>query len=167
MRHSLGKVVLLAVVLGFLTSGLAWAGNGLKMGAKSLSFGIVGDELNVSGRYMTADDLAILAGFGLRFGSGDIDGTDFGFSAGARKYLTSDDLATFVGGTIFYDSDESTGPKVKTFGIDAHFGAEYFFSLQVSAEAQIGVVLKDESNGGDSTSFGTFSSGVRVNVYLP
>lgn len=173
------SVFLIAIGLGLITAGAAFAQNSLKSGARALSFSVTDQDIKISGRHFTSDDVAILAGFGFALTDNGDDTTDFSLSGGIRKYLGQADLAPFIGGEISYDRVErvvvtGTGTstvvsvkKDKTVEVNGHFGAEYFFAEHVSAEAQVGIRLSDTSNGTDSTTFGTFRSGITVNIYLP
>jgi hypothetical protein len=176
------KIFFAAVLVGLTTAGVASAENGLKSGATALSFGIVDSDIEISGRFFLQNDLAVLGGVGLAHSDNDESTTDYSLSAGIRKYIVKAELAPFVGGEISYHRNGfvvvNAGPgggtdveSEKTFEIAGVFGAEYFFTKQVSAEAQVGIGISDVKNvsgsGADETRIGTFSSGVTVNFYLP
>lgn len=179
MRKKITKSFLIILMIGLTTAGAASAENSLAAGAKGLSFGLTDGQIEVSGRFFTAADLAVLAGFGFSVGSNDETTTDYALSLGLRKYLSKADFAPFVALMASYQRDEfvvASGPNTRTesertLAVDGDFGAEYFFSKQVSAEAQVGIGLSDVHNiggtGVDESQFGTFSSGVTVNFYFP
>jgi hypothetical protein len=180
MDKKIIKFFLLTLVVCLATAGTAMAENSLKSGAKALSFGIVDSGIEISGRFLPGSDVAVLAGIGLAHSSNDESTTDYSLSAGVRKYLAKSDLAPFVGGEISYHRNEivvAKAPSVtdveseRGFELAGVFGVEYFFAKQVSAEAQVGVGISDIKNvdgtGADETTIGTFSSGVKVNFYLP
>jgi len=174
------QIFFAAMLAGLATAGTAMAENSLKSGAKGLSFGIVDSGIEVSGRLFVSNDVAVLAGLGLDHKTNDETTTDYSLSAGVRKYLGKADLAPFVGVNARFNRREViiaapvVGTSVeseRTFGLDADFGLEYFFAKQVSAEAQVGVGLSSihnvDGSGANVTELGTFSSGVKVNFYLP
>ncbi|HUK56146.1 MAG TPA: hypothetical protein VLY20_05765 [Nitrospiria bacterium] len=173
------KIFIIAAGAGLLTAGAALAENSLQSGAKALSFGIVDRGVEISGRVFPNNDLAVLGGIGIAHASNDESTTDYSLSAGVRKYLRRSDLAPFVGGEASFKRNDVVvgsggGTDVeseKTFEIDGVFGVEYFFAKQVSVDAQVGVGISDIHNvngsGANETQFGTFSSGVTVNFYLP
>ena len=180
MDKKITKFFLLAIMAGLTTAGAASAENSLKTGATALSFGIVDGGIEISGRFLPGSDVAVLAGIGMAISSNDENTTDFSLSAGVRKYLVRADLAPFVGGLISYHRDGfvvvnaagRTGVESeREFELAGVFGVEYFFTKQVSAEAQAGLGISDANNvsgtGADETRIGTFSSGVTVNFYLP
>jgi hypothetical protein len=182
MDKKIIKFFLLTLVVCLATAGTAMAENSLKSGAKALSFGIVDSGIEISGRFLPGSDVAVLAGIGLAHSSNDESTTDYSLSAGVRKYLAKSDLAPFVGAELAYHRKAivfvNTGPFGGTdveaergFDLAGVFGVEYFFAKQVSAEAQVGVGISDIKNvkgtGADETTIGTFSSGMKVNFYLP
>jgi hypothetical protein len=182
MRKKITKCFLIILMIGLTTAGAASAENSLAAGAKGLSFGLTDGNIEISGRFFTAADLAVLAGFGFSVGSNDETTTDYALSVGLRKYLSKADFTPFVGLMVSYQRNEfvvvSGGPgsntrteSERTLSVDGDFGAEYFFSKQVSAEAQVGIGLSDVHNVNgtdvDESQFGTFSSGVTVNFYFP
>jgi hypothetical protein len=173
------KILFVVICVGLATAGTALAENSLQAGAKALSFGITDRDIEISGRVFTADDLAVLLGFGFSIGNNDETLADISLSAGLRKYLKKADLAPFAGVGIFYDTHDQVvavarGTDVettKTFGLEGYFGLEYFFAKQVSAEAQVGAGLTTIQNidetGANETKIGTFRSGVTINFYFP
>lgn len=170
------KFFFVVICVGLATAGSASAENSLRSGAKGLSFGITDRDITVSGRFLPTGDIALLVGLGFSHTENDANATSYSLSAGARKYLAKSDLAPFVGATISYRRDEQIidtgggGTDVqtdKTFALNGHFGLEYFFVKQVSAEAQVGLELSTNSDAVDTTTIGTFRSGVTINFYFP
>ncbi|MBI3609823.1 MAG: hypothetical protein HY204_03865 [Nitrospirae bacterium] len=176
MNKTFIKILFLVIAVNLVASGAEAAENSLKLGAKALSFGITDRVIELSGRYFAANDIALLAGFGFSHTDNDANATDYNLSVGGRKYLVKGDLAPFVGASVFFVREETirfagTGAanvqSQRTFGLNGHFGLEYFFAKQVSAEAQVGAELRDSTGDLDTTTFETFRSGVTVNFYLP
>jgi hypothetical protein len=174
------KIFIISLGLSLLTAAAAMADNSLQTGAKALSFGVSNSDILISGRYLLQSDLAVLAGVGFSHSSNNDSTSDYGLTAGIRKYLKTADLAPFVGGVISYRRNDIIVPtggggtdveSEKTFSIDGVGGLEYFVAKQVSVEAQVGIGLSSIHNvdgtGEDQTNIGTFSSAVTVNFYLP
>lgn len=169
----------LAAGLVLIGAGNASAENSLRKDAKGLSFSVANSDILVSGRMLVQNDLAVLVGFGFNRADNDETKLDYKISAGLRKYLGTSDLAPYVGGNIFYTHDDEViggGPGAslvteRTLGLDGHFGAEYFFTKMMSAEAQVGLDITDKTNAGnvkgaDETAIGTFSTAVGINIYF-
>jgi hypothetical protein len=171
MEMKFVKFFFVVICVGLATAGSASAENSLRSGAKALSFGLTDRDITVSGRLLPTGDIALLVGLGFSHTENDANATSYSLSTGARKYLAKSDLAPFVGATISYRRDEQIiGTDVqtdKTFALNGHFGLEYFFVKQVSAEAQVGLELSTHSDAVDTTTIGTFRSGVTVNFYFP
>jgi hypothetical protein len=165
------KMFMIALVVVMITgiwSGSASAANSLQQGAYGISVG-VNEDFIISGRYLITQDLAALAGLGFGFNGSDASGTDFGISAGIRKYLKVDDLAPFVGAEIFYSSKYaiSANAKEKDLGLFALFGAEYFLHKQFSVEGTVGIgYLSQELGSTKVTNFGTRRAGISFNFYF-
>lgn len=171
---------IITIGLILLTAAAAMAENSLQTGAKALSFGVANSDVVLSGRFFVQPDIAILAGAGFAHSSNNDSTTDYGLFGGIRKYIKTSDLAPFVGGIVSYNREDFIVPSggggtdvesQKTFEIDGVGGMEYFVAKQVSVEAQVGVGLSTihnvDGSGDDQTKFGTFSSAVTVNFYLP
>ena len=174
------KIFIITVGMSLLTAAAAMADNSLQAGAKALSFGVSNSDILLSGRYFLQPDLAVLVGAGFSHASNNDTTSDYGLTAGVRKYIKTTDLAPFVGGVMSYRRNDIIVPNgrggtdvesEKTFSIEGVGGLEYFVAKQVSVEAQVGIGLSSIHNvdgtGDDQTQFGTFSSGVTVNFYLP
>jgi len=173
------RILFITIFIGFISAGVASADNSLKKDAKALSFGIANSDILISGRMFLQNDMAILAGVGFDHSSNNDSTTDYGLTAGIRKYIQTTDLAPFVGGTvsflrkdfIVFSGGGTDVESQKTFSLSGVAGLEYFFTKQASVEAEVGVGLSDVHNvdgsGDDQTEIGTFSSAVTVNFYLP
>ncbi len=124
--------------------------------------------IDITGKYLIDDDVALLAGLGLETHSGDVNGSYFGFSVGVRKYLNTDDFALFVDGRLSY-INQSVDGDTKTIDLSAGFGAEYFLHKQFSVDASIGFgfgVEDDDDKNKDDIYIGTRTIGVNVNFYF-
>ena len=183
MKRLMIVVVSLVLVMGLV--GSAMAANSLKAGSKAFTVGMgnsvydvkaypetgsmFNDIVDLSGKYFVANNLALLAGFGLQSNSGDADASYFSFNVGARKYLKVADFTQFVEGKITYASvkvDPSI-VDVTVFDFGLAFGAEYFLGQQFSLEGSIGVGFGSIDNAGVSdTYFGTRTMGVHANFYF-
>lgn len=134
------KIVMAGATLALaLTAGSAFAANSLVKGNLGLNVPVQNnqtDSFMVNGKYLVMNDLAVLAGFGVRVAGGDAKGTDIGLSGGIRKYLKTDDFAPFVGGRLIYASTNDS--NTKDLSVMAEAGAEYFLSKQFSIEGRIG-----------------------------
>ena len=145
------------------------AANGLKQGA--FAFGVnVDDDFVLTGRYFVAQDLAILALFGLGQHGGDSSGTDFGLGVGIRKYLSTEDFAPFFGGVINYRKS-TREDDLKEASIMGIFGAEYFFEKRFSVEGNVGFgYTSTETTPGATTrrdtNLGTQRFGLSLNFYF-
>ncbi len=159
--------MLTVVMFGALTAN-ASAANGLKAGA--FSFGVnVNDDFVLSGKYFVANDLAILALFGLGQKGGDASGTDLGIGAGIRKYLSTEDFAPFFGGVVSYRSTRDG--DLKETSIMGLFGAEYFFEKRFSVEGNVGFgYTSTDTTTGPTTvtenTLGTQRFGLNLNFYF-
>lgn len=132
------RTVIIALALVMMMGigiGSASAANSLKTGTFGLNFDVT-DDFMVTGKYFVANDLALLAGFGLGVKGGDAEGTDLGLLVGVRKYLKVDDFAPFVGGKFEYSS--TNDGTTKGLGLLGEFGAEYFLGKQFSVEGSVG-----------------------------
>lgn len=134
------KIVLAGATLALaMTAGSALAANSLVKGTLGLNVPVQNnqtDNFMVNGRYLVTNDLAVLAGLGVRVAGGDAKGTDIGLSGGIRKYLKTDDFAPFVGGRLVYTSTQDS--TVTDLSVMAEAGAEYFLAKQFSIEGRIG-----------------------------
>lgn len=159
-------MVVLAAAL-FLGIGIknASANNGLKTGTFALGVDTSADMM-IHGKYLLANDLAILGGFGLGIKGGDAKGTDIGLEAGVRKYLKVADFAPFIGGVISFASTKDSNNK--DFALYAEGGAEYFLSKNFSFEGavRIGYTSNDVKNVGKETTFGTQRAAIGANFYF-
>ena len=134
------KIVLAGATLALaMTAGSALAANSLVKGTLGLNVPVQNnqtDNFMINGKYLVTNDLAVLAGFGLRVAGGDAKGTDIGLSGGIRKYLKTDDFAPFVGGRLIYTSTNDS--NTTDLSLMAEAGAEYFLAKQFSIEGRIG-----------------------------
>lgn len=153
-----------------LVAGSSFAANNLSKGTFGLNVNTQ-DNFVINGKYFIENDMAILAGAGLRIQGGDNNkGTDIGFLAGIRKYLKSDDLAPFLGGRFNYSS--TTDSTVINLGFSAEAGAEYFFAKQFSLEGRVNLGYSSTENkpvGGVTTKtnyIGTTAVGLSANFYF-
>jgi hypothetical protein len=131
--------------------------------------GVINDVVDITGKYFMAQDMAVTAGFGLQVDGGDADATYISFSVGARKYLKTADFAPFFGGRFTFAKveDDVAGTDVDLLDLEAHFGAEYFFSNQFSMEGAVGFGIGQLSFGNaDDTYFGTRTLGVKASFYF-
>jgi len=134
MKRFIVIALALVMVMG-MAIGTASAANSLKTGTLGMSIGVT-DDYVIAGKYFTANDLAIIAGLGIRAMGGDAEGTDIGIRVGARKYLRTDDFAPFVGGQLDYSStNDGNTTSLTLMGVA---GAEYFFAKQFSVEGSVG-----------------------------
>ncbi|MBI3595894.1 MAG: hypothetical protein HY203_01925 [Nitrospirae bacterium] len=130
------KIFIITVGMSLLTVGAAMAENSLQSGAKALSFGIADSDILISGRLLLQHDLAVLAGVGFDHSSNNDSTSDYGLTAGIRKYIKTSDLAPFVGGVISYHRNDIIVPTTggtnveseKTFALNGVAGLEYFFT---------------------------------------
>lgn len=170
------KFIIVASIFVLLVSIVApaQAANSLKENTFGLSFGFnngsLHDAVTISGRYLITDTLAAIADFGFAKESGDRSGSFVLIGLGARAYLSKQDFSPFIGGSIRYEKNKIEG-NTEMLGIFADFGAEYFFSKELSVEGSIGVGLEDVEDSSvnpsqDYTVFGTTTTGVRVNFYF-
>ncbi len=166
MKKIASVVAILALAIS--ASG-AYAANSLSKGTFGLNVG-TDPGFIVNGKYFIQSDMAILGGFGLGIAGGDAKGTDIGLIVGGRKYLHVADFAPFVGGRLTYSSVlDST---IKSTGLIAEAGAEYFLAKQFSFEGRVGFgyTSTDVDNpilGKSKTSnIGTTTFGISFNFYF-
>ena len=171
-------IVALSIVLimGVGTGSASAQQNSLKEGAIGFSVGlgnsVFGDTydsvIDVTGKYLISNELALLAGIGFETHSGDADGSYLGFTLGARKYLDTDDFVPFIEGKLMYIT-EDVGDETDTIDISIGFGAEYFMHKQLSIEASVGVgfgVVDNNTTDQDDTYIGTSAIGIKANFYF-
>jgi hypothetical protein len=172
MKRLIMIVSVLVIMISAVTS--VQAANSLKQGTIGMSLGFnngsLHDAVTISGRYFVMDTMAVIADFGFAKQNGDQGGSFVLIGVGARKYLKKEDFAPFVGGSFRYEKNKIQD-NTEMFGIFGDFGAEYFFSKELSVEGSVGIGLESvEDNtvnpSQDYTIFGTTSSGVRVNFYF-
>ncbi len=180
-------IVLTLVMAAGIGVGTASAANSLEQGNINISVGmgdsifnnkeaVVMDIVDLSARYLVMKDLAIVGGFGLQVGGGDIDSTYFSFTGGVRKYLNTNDFAPYVGGQLTYATvkvENDLGATIvdqSIVDLSAMFGAEYFVGPQFSFEGSVGIGFGQSSDdtvvNGDETYFGTRTVGVKANFYF-
>lgn len=172
------KVLLsmVAAVVVVLAAGSASAANSLREGAMGVSVGygssiasdVGGRVIDLSGRYMLSNSLALLAGFGFETHSSDADGTYISLAAGIRSYMRNDDFATFFQGKFRYETQDVAG-DTDAFDFSVGFGAEYFLHKQFSVEGYVGAgfgIISDNTNNLDDTYFGTRTVGIYANLYF-
>lgn len=185
MKRFVCAVAVAVLVLGM--AGGAFAANSLQKGKFGISVGmgdsvfshpaipnvdaVVNNVVDVSARFLAANDMAIYGGFGLQTDGGDADGTYLSLTIGARKYLKVADFAPFVGGQLSYVTVKSDPNIVDLSVIDLAglFGAEYFVGPQFSLEGAVGIGFgqyTDDLVNKDDTYFGTRTVGVRANFYF-
>jgi hypothetical protein len=167
-RRYIMKKFVLATLAAALFMGIgiqnASAANSLTQGTFGLNVEVNSTPM-ISGKYMLANDLAILAGFGLGIRGADDKGTDILIGVGAHKYLKVADFAPFVGGRIGYASTKDS--NVKSFIIQAEGGAEAFLTKQLSLEGKVALGYTHTDSGGAKASmFGTSTAGVSLNYYF-
>ena len=180
MRRLVAVALSIVIVMG-VGVGSALAQTSLMANKMCISVGLgnsVLDDTNnsvidITGKYMIAADMALLAGFGFETHSGDADGSYLGLTIGARKYLNTDDFSLFIEGKLSYihQDYEFAGVDLDTDTIDVSvgFGAEYFLHKQFSVEGSVGIGFGIEDNDNtdeDDTYFGTRTMGVRANFYF-
>lgn len=134
------------------------------------------DELLITGKYLFARDMAVLAGVGLQFvdtgAATNNKSTDIGLMGGFRKYLSTEDLAPFVGGQLHYVSTKPGGTDVTTFMLYGEAGVEYFLSKQFSVEGSVFVGYASQETkpavgaSTKATVFGTSKANLSVNFYF-
>lgn len=160
-------LVTLAAAL-FLGIGIqnASAANSLHQGAFGLNVEVNSTPM-ISGKYMLANDLAILAGLGLSVHGvgGDDKGTDILIGVGAHKYLKVADFAPFIGGRIGFGSTNDS--NTKSFILQGEAGAEAFLLKQLSLEGTVAFgYTYSKTNGNKSGMLGTSTAGVSLNYYF-
>jgi hypothetical protein len=142
---------------------------GVSVGLGNSTFGSTNDSIiDITGKYLITNDLALLGGLGLETHSGDADSSYIGLSVGVRKYLNTDDFALFVDGKLSYIKQDVDG-DTETIDLSAGFGAEYFLYKQFSVDASIGVGFGIEDNNvtnKDDIYIGTRTIGVNANFYF-
>jgi hypothetical protein len=163
------KFVLVALAAAlFMGIGIqnASAANSLAQGAFGLNVEVNSAPM-ISGKYMIANDLAILGGFGLGLHGvgGDDKGTDIMIGVGAHKYLKVADFAPFIGGRIGYASTNDS--NTKSFILAGEAGAEAFLMRQLSIEGKVALGYINSKTGGAKTGvLGTTTSGISLNYYF-
>lgn len=175
--------IALVTAVGTGTASAAAADNSLQQGNMSVSVGMgdsifgttMNDVIDLSGRYLITNDMAIIAGFGFRTNGGDADASYFSFMGGVRKYFKTGEFAPFFGGqlkVVLEEDDAAAPPEDRTvFDLSAMVGAEYFFGKQFSVEGAIGLGFGQitDDNGVTETDdryFGTRTTGIRANFYF-
>ena len=188
MKRLIVIAMALVMVIG-IGIGSASAANSLQQGKMNISVGmgdsifnqkqaVANDVMDLSARYLITKDLAIVGGFGLQIGGGDVDSTYFSFTGGVRKYLRTTDFAPFVGGQLTYatyTNDDTSGAVIvhnddlSLIDLSAMFGAEYFVGPQFSLEGSVGLgfsQVKDKLANTSDTYFGSRTVGVKANFYF-
>jgi hypothetical protein len=143
--------------------------NSLRKEAVAVSADLTDETFVLGGRFFIQDDVALLGRIGLEMVDvGDNSGTNYRIGVGMRKYLNRTDLAPFVGGNIDLASEYDPGADddLSGFDLDVNAGLEYFLHKRISVEGEVGILYSDRSDGVDTTTFGTFTSGIGVNAYL-
>ena len=143
----LAVVILTFVLAAVISPGSASAANSLKQGTLGFNvdvnnnfFGLNSDVDNnfvLTGKFFVANDLAVLAGFGMGIRGADAKGVDLGLAAGIRKYLKVDDFAPFIGGEFIYSTTQDG--DAKDFSLLGEAGVEYFLHKQFSIEGKVGL----------------------------
>ena len=175
MRKFVAVALSIVVVTG-IGIGSALAQNSLMANKMGISVGLGdstfgdtnGSIIDITGKYMIAADMALLAGFGFETHGGDADGSYLGLTIGARKYLNTDDFSLFIDGKLSYINQDVDG-DTDTIDISAGFGAEYFLHKQFSVEGSVGIGFGVEDNNDthdDDVYFGTRTIGVKANFYF-
>jgi hypothetical protein len=172
MKKLIVVAVALVMVMGLV--GGASAANSLREGTKGFSVGfgnsIAGETgfIDLSGRYLISNDMALLAGFGYESHSGDADGSYMSLALGIRSYLKNDDFAPFIQGKFRFETQDIAG-DTDAFDFSLGFGGEYFLNKQFSVEGNVGVgfgVLSNNTTNLDDVYFGTRTVGVSANFYF-
>jgi len=175
MKRLVTVALSIVIVIG-IGVGSALAQNSLMADKMGISVGlgnsVFGDTNNsvidITGKYMIAADMALLAGFGFETHGGDADGSYLGLTIGVRKYLNTDDFSLFIDGKLSYVNQDVYG-DTDTVDISAGFGAEYFLHKQFSVEGSVGIgfgVEDDNDTHDDDTYLGTRTIGVKANFYF-
>lgn len=180
MRRIVSVALSIVIVIG-IGVGSAFAQNSLMANKMGISVGLGNSVLDdtdnsvidITGKYMIAADMALLAGFGFETHGGDADGSYLGLTLGVRKYLNTDDFSLFIEGKLSYVNQdyEFAGVDIDTDTIDVSvgFGAEYFLHNQFSVEGSVGIGFGIEDNNNthdDDIYFGTRTIGVKANFYF-
>lgn len=176
MRKLIIVSLSIVLIMGVGTGSASAQQNSLKEGAIGFSVGlgnsVFGDTydsvIDVTGKYLISNELALLAGIGFETHGGDADGSYLGFTLGARKYLDTDDFVPFIEGKLMYITQDVNG-DTDVIDISVGFGAEYFMHKQLSIEASVGIGLGIEDNNitnQDDVYFGTRTIGVKASFYF-
>jgi hypothetical protein len=142
--------------------------NSLSTGTFGLTVSTASNTM-IAGKYFLANDVAVLAGFGLADTSNGV-GTDLYLMAGIRKYIKlekkSDNFVPFVGGRILHSSVNSA--NTSNFGISAEAGAEYFLDKHFSLEGLVsaGFGSTTPSGGSATTTLSTSVYSIGANFYF-
>lgn len=168
---ALSIVIVMGVGVGSALAQTSLMANkmGISVGLGNSVFGDTNDSIiDITGKYMIAADMALLAGFGFETHGGDADGSYFGLTIGVRKYLNTDDFSLFIDGKLSYVNQDVDG-DTDTIDVSAGFGAEYFLHEQFSVEASVGIGFGVEDNNDthdDDVYFGTRTIGVKASFYF-
>ncbi len=176
MRKLIIVALSIVLIIGVGTGSASAQQNSLKEGVIGISVGLgnsaidadYGRVIDVTGKYLISNDIALLAGIGFETHSGDVDGSYLGFTFGARKYLDTDDFVPFIEGKLSYITQDVEG-DTDIIDISVGFGAEYFMHKQFSVEASVGIgfgVEDDNANNIDDVYLGTRTIGVKANFYF-
>lgn len=184
MKKAFFAVLVAALVIS-MGAGSAFAAGSAREGSFGISVGmgdsvfsnnalpngvVIANVVDIAGRYMMTNDMALLAGFGMQVDAGDADSTYLSIMFGARKYLKSAEFSPFVEGKLQFvnvDGDNPTPADVTIVDLSGNFGAEYFFSSQFSMEGSVGFGFGQYDDGTiKDTYFGTRTVGVHANFYF-
>ena len=168
---SLSVVIIMGVGVGnaLADNSLTDGTIGISVGFGDSVFGDINESIiDITGKYLITNDIALLAGFGFETHSGDADGSYLGLTVGVRKYLKTDDFALFIDGKLSYITQDVAG-DTDIIDISAGLGAEYFLHKQFSIEASVGLGFGVEDNNvtnKDDVYLGTRTIGVKANFYF-
>jgi Outer membrane protein beta-barrel domain len=173
-----GAALAMALSAGDALAGPEKGNMGLNVDFTS-STSLLGTPSNflIKGKYFISDDMAVLAGVGVRRNDSgaatNSTSTDLGLMGGFRKYLSHDDLSPFVGAKVQYLGVRVGTNDVTDVSLLAEAGAEYFmgkhFSLEGSLSAGYDQATAKPVAGGasvKSTTFGTSAVNVSANFYF-
>ena len=177
MRKLIIVALSIVLIMGVGIGSASAQQNSLKEGVIGISVGLgnstFGDTYNsvidVTGKYLISNDMALLAGIGFETHSGDVDGSYFGFTFGVRKYLDTDDFVPFIEGKLSYITEDVGTEDTDIIDISVGFGAEYFMHKQFSVEASVGIgfgVVDNNTTNQDDVYLGTRTVGVKANFYF-
>ena len=176
MRKLIIVALSIVLIMGVGTGSALAQQNSLKEGAIGFSVGlgnsVFGDTydsvIDVTGKYLISNELALLAGIGFETHSGDADGSYLGLAFGVRKYLDTDDFVPFIEGKLSYITQDVAG-DTDIIDISVGFGAEYFMHKQFSVEASVGIgfgVVDNNADNTDDVYLGTRTIGIKANFYF-